>query len=66
MKKAKTSLNNSYPEVDSKWRVEEDERRLTAAAEVVADKKRLNAALKCMKTKTSMVERLVSISGRKA
>jgi hypothetical protein len=65
MKKNKIAISDAPYAVDNKWRIEEDERRLTAAAEVLEDKKRLKAALKCMKDKTSMVERLASISGRK-
>lgn len=56
------AAKSSYPDVSDKWRTEEDERRLTAAAEVMADRKRLKAALACMRQKNSMVERLVSVS----
>lgn len=61
MKKNMMAAAIPYPD-DDHYRAEEDERRLTYAAEVMADRKRLKAALALMNKKSTMVNRLCAMS----
>jgi len=65
--KSKTAYPSDGPSMDRKWQIEADERRLTEAAEVVADRARLKAALRCMRQKQGAISKLTSVlSSRRA